>query len=753
MEHNEEMQKERQYLYDTIAAATTAWEKAAANLQTQAQLILETHQERMAYNSADIGGLYSAQGFLDLLDTSQGASTLYQAEVAKQGTERTLHRLARAKEAPYFARIDFQFENGSCQSIYIGHMTLMDSETKRVWVYDWRAPIAGVFYRYGVGEAQYEAPVGIVRGRVVLKRQYEILKGELQYYFDANTQVWDTFLREILSRPSENMMKSIVETIQQNQDRIIRDLSTDLLMVQGAAGSGKTSVALHRAAYLMYQGLQSHRLLPKNILIIAPNAAFENYISQMLPDMGEEQVETCLMEDLLTDILPDFPVQAQSAWVEDLLACPCAAQQKHMNDMKKYKDSLGYREFLDRFLREIPRRWIPFADIDYDGHCVCQRERVKNSLCNGKGRATLGARLQTLEKEIWERIRARRGSRHAKLRAFADGSAQHAMEQEAFARMISIEESAILSKHIRAFTQVNSAELYRRLYANREAFHRLSDGFLPPQETEAFRLATLEGLAKKEIPCEDASAIAYLEGKIYGFPLRTHIRQVLVDEAQDVSAMQFAILSMLFTGARFTVLGDVSQSLMDGITDTLYTEIPKALGKENHLMITLDKSFRSTKEIWEFSAKLLPSGVAGECFSRSGAYPRIFATENDGGMDDVLVKTAKEYQQMGSRSIAIICKTEKAARHRYERLKERMEISLAANSRATRRAGVIVTWVYMAKGLEFDAVLLTDTDCRHYPGEKDRKLLYIGCTRALHHLSLFYTGERSPLLLTEREVF
>ena len=751
MEQNEEMQMERQYLRDTVSVASAEWEKAAENLQMQEQMVLETHQERMEHMSLDIGGLYSAQGFLDLLDTSQSTSALYRAEAARQGVEHTMHRLARAKDVPYFARIDFRFERGSQKSIYIGHMTLTDSETKRIWVYDWRAPIAGVFYRYGVGEAQYEAPVGIVRGQVLLKRQYEIRQGKLQYYFDADTQVWDAFLREILSRPSENMMKGIVETIQQDQDRIIRDMSTDLLMVQGAAGSGKTSVALHRAAYLMYQGLQGNRLMPKNILIVAPNPAFENYISQMLPDIGAEQVETCLFEELLTDILPNLPVQAQDAWVEELLACSSAVQQKHMNDMRKHKGSLAYQQFLDRFLHEIPHRWIPFADVTYDGHCVGEKGRMKSGICSGKEIVALGRRLKMLEKDIWERIRNLRGSRHAKLLAFADGSSQHSMEREAFARMISIKESAVLSKYIQAFTQVNCAELYRRLYANREAFHRLAEGFLQPEEKEAFRLATLEGMDMKEIPCADAAAIAYLEGKIYGFLARRHIRQVLVDEAQDMSALQFVVLGMLFPNANFTVLGDVSQSLMDGVTDALYTDIPKALGKENHLMITLDKCFRSTREIWEFSAGLLPGCTPGKCFSRSGAYPRIFAAKNEAEMDSMMIKVAGDYQETGNQSIAIVCKTEKAARHRYERLKGKTAMTLAINSGTKRHAGLVVTSVYMAKGLEFDAVLLSDIDSRHYWAEKDRKLLYIGCTRALHHLALFYTGERSPLLPIEKE--
>ncbi|HML49588.1 MAG TPA: helicase, partial [Clostridia bacterium] len=264
----------------------------------------------------DMGGMNSSQGFLDMLEAGQDTIVLSQAAMTQADAQHDMLILARMLDSPYFARIDFRAEGGETRPVYIGRATLMDKATLTIHVYDWRVPIASVFYRYGVGPAEYEAPAGIISGEVLLKRQYEIRRGELLYYFDANEHVLDSFLREMLSKPAAPAMKSIVETIQRDQDRIIRDMTADLLMVQGSAGSGKTSVALHRVAYLMYQGLQGRRLSPGDILILAPNATFERYISKVLPDLGEAQVRTMLFEDLLGNLLPDTRVEPRGAWVE-----------------------------------------------------------------------------------------------------------------------------------------------------------------------------------------------------------------------------------------------------------------------------------------------------------------------------------------------------------------------------------------------------------------------------------------------------
>lgn len=223
-------------------------------------------------------------------------------------------------KSPYFARIDFKFDDEEeSEKIYIGRSSLRKNSYQEMYVYDWRSPIASIFYRFMKGEAFYDAPCGRVTGELNLKRQYEIKNGTLKYFFDTDVQIVDEFLRQLLSQNTTAKMKAIVETIQQEQDAVIRDMENDLLMVQGVAGSGKTSIALHRAAYLMYQGLQT-KLSANNIMIISPNTIFEQYISNVLPELGEDNVISVVFEDILKMLLKGRKIQSKNDFLEKIIA-------------------------------------------------------------------------------------------------------------------------------------------------------------------------------------------------------------------------------------------------------------------------------------------------------------------------------------------------------------------------------------------------------------------------------------------------
>lgn len=741
-----ELQKEQAHLHDTKAVAQQLLQRLAGENRMQLEELKELGEDWLENRQIDTGGLYSAQGFADLLERDQEIQMLKLALSAKDENERSMRRLARIIDHPYFARIDFQFEDGLTKPIYIGRATLMEDDTMKIHVYDWRVPIASVFYRYGVGPAEYEAPAGTIQGQVMLKRQYEIRHGELIYFFDADEQVLDTFLRDILSGPTSTAMKSIVETIQRDQDRIIRDLKADLLMVQGTAGSGKTSVALHRVAYLMYQGLQENRLAPGDILIIAPNATFERYISQVLPDLGESQVQTMLSEDLLEAVLPEASVEPRSAWVEAYLLETDEAEKEAMRRARDIKGSRAFLALLDRLMHELPRRWIPFSQVDYDGGCVMDAQEMRTAICNSTKMVPLAAQLRFLENEIWHRIHALRPARYEKLLRFAGEFPQHAMEATAFARMLSIRESGRILRQVRSFTRIDCAALYRALFASKTAFARLSAGLIPPEEAEALRVATLAGLDAKEIPYEDAAAIAYLHARTHGCRAYSALRQVVVDEAQDLDTLHAELLRLLFPNARFTVLGDIHQSLAGTVNPSIYEEIETTLHKKNNLMVTLDKSFRCTREIWAFSAQFLPEGAAGECFSRSGDVPQVYTAADEAALDALMLREAQACRGKGCASIAVLCKTQRDAARLYQRLRHEPGTYLIEGGVGLKSGGLAIVPLYMAKGLEFDAAFLYDVDAAHYRDAADKNLLYIGCTRALHQLKLFYTGDKSPLL-------
>ena len=315
--------------------------------KAKADIILQKQEMREEAKHSISSNLNSSDNFEQLVALSQLATQASEIINKYESDIRKIEQLEKFMHRPYFARIDFKFDDdNTLEKIYIGRYSIMDEPNFDRLVYDWRAPISSLFYRHGTGSAFYEAPVGTLTGEIQLKRQYEINDGELEYYFDADMQVLDDFLRKMLTHNTSHQMKSIVETIQRDQDLIIRNMSSDLMMVQGVAGSGKTSVALHRVAYLMYHGL-THRLASQNIIIISPNVLFEKYISQVLPELGEENVASYIFDDLY-DMILDRSFQTKNQLYESLLSKSEHAHPSLLKDSLLYKMNPEFISGLDQ---------------------------------------------------------------------------------------------------------------------------------------------------------------------------------------------------------------------------------------------------------------------------------------------------------------------------------------------------------------------------------------------------------------------
>ena len=741
-----ELQAERSYLERTVDFARRQWELVKQKIQDQDANISAALEEMKENAPDDMSNLYSSEGFYDLAALSQFELPVLDQMTARETGVQTLRALDKMMDSPYFARIDFKFDGEDTpEKIYIGRATLMDQKTMTVHVHDWRAPISSVFYRFGPGPASFEAPGGMIRGKVNLKRQFEIRHGQLQYFFDADVQILDEFLRQLLSKHASPQMKTIVETIQKDQDIVIRDMENDVLLVQGAAGSGKTSIALHRIAYLMYQGLGG-RLSASDILILSPNTVFEEYISHVLPDLGENNVKTMLFEELFQSILKNVPLYTRSQCIERLLSCPDENQAALLKSSAAFKGSVAFVKILERLAKDLPKRWIAFQDIDYNGQRIARRNELKTAICNPKKIAPLGMRLVWLQKEILEKVHALHKGRIKKLTQFVHRYPEHAMEIDAFARYMSIRESAVLLQNICAFTQIDLLAVYRRLFEDKDTFYRLCAGIDLPENIELIRLQTIAQLNGPRLLYDDAAAVFYLHILVHGCGEYDQIRQVVLDEVQDEHPLHFAILRKLFPHARYTILGDVNQTIGKQEDMTLFRKLSDMLGKEKSAMVTLSKSFRCTMEIWRFSERFLTPGAAGECFSRSGDEPAIHRADDISQMDDRLIEEVAACKEKGYQSIGLICKTEKDAHALHLRLGGRLDEQLVKNDSLTQIRGTLILPIYLAKGLEFDAVLVCDADHAHYRTEDDKRLLYIASTRALHRLNLFYCGEISPLL-------
>lgn len=710
---------EEKRLAQTISLAEEQLKQAKEAADKKKSEIIEAKKDVRENTEHGITSLYTSDGFEALVELSQYINPVTDKIIDYEEEEHKILLLEKMIKSPYFARIDFKFDDeDEFEKIYIGRSSLRKNSYQEMYVYDWRSPIASVFYRFMTGEAFYDAPCGRVTGELNLKRQYEIKNGTLEYFFDSDVQIVDEFLRQLLSQNTTAKMKAIVETIQHEQDVVIRDMENDLLMVQGVAGSGKTSIALHRAAYLMYQGLQT-KLSANNIMIISPNSIFEQYISNVLPELGEDNVISSVFEDILSELLNGRKIQSRNDFLENLIVN--SKYKEISRNSIEFKTSSFFREILDQFLIDIPRQWIEFEDVYYEGKCVVSGQILKDKIL-GRPETPLGIKLEQLEDYILEQI-------------FGTGKGRGHKE-----------EKNLIKQEIQKFIKIDIVELYKILFSNEAYFYSLLQNSNPSQNIKNIWKYTKENLEADGLYYDDAIAIAYLYLKIYGTNKYKNIKQVVIDEAQDYYPLQYEIFNLLFSNAKFTILGDMKQTLAKKEDISFYEQIQKILNKKKSSLIMLDKSFRCTNEILNFSLKFIEQSSQIKSFNRNGDSPKVYIADNSEIFIDEIVKEIKLCQEKGFQSICLICKTEKNSTYLFNKIKHKLDIQLIKNGSVSDLQGVFILPVYMSKGLEFDTVLICDADSQNYHDEDDKNLLYVACTRALHKLSLFCENEVSPLI-------
>ena len=710
---------EEKRLAQTISLAEEQLKQAKEAADKKKSEIIEAKKDVRENTEHGITSLYTSDGFEALVELSQYINPVTDKIIDYEEEEHKILLLEKMIKSPYFARIDFKFDDeDEFEKIYIGRSSLRKNSYQEMYVYDWRSPIASVFYRFMTGEAFYDAPCGRVTGELNLKRQYEIKNGILEYFFDSDVQIVDEFLRQLLSQNTTAKMKAIVETIQHEQDVVIRDMENDLLMVQGVAGSGKTSIALHRAAYLMYQGLQT-KLSANNIMIISPNSIFEQYISNVLPELGEDNVISSVFEDILSELLNGRKIQSRNDFLENLIVN--SKYKEISRNSIEFKTSSFFREILDQFLIDIPRQWIEFEDVYYEGKCVVSGQILKDKIL-GRPETPLGIKLEQLEDYILEQI-------------FGTGKGRGHKE-----------EKNLIKQEIQKFIKIDIVELYKILFSNEAYFYSLLQNSNPSQNIKNIWKYTKENLEADSLYYDDAIAIAYLYLKIYGTNKYKNIKQVVIDEAQDYYPLQYEIFNLLFSNAKFTILGDMKQTLAKKEDISFYEQIQKILNTKKSSLIMLDKSFRCTNEILNFSLKFIEQSSQIKSFNRNGDSPKVYIADNSEIFIDEIVKEIKLCQEKGFQSICLICKTEKNSTYLFNKIKHKLDIQLIKNGSVSDLQGVFILPVYMSKGLEFDTVLICDADSQNYHDEDDKNLLYVACTRALHKLSLFCENEVSPLI-------
>ncbi len=730
--YQQELEKEQQYLEKTESVIrNNLQQERSADASSQESLI---EAKRELWENANAGKLQDANQYIESIQMK--ASAQYAAS-------QRVSQYEKALDCPYFARIDFKEEGFGTEKVYIGLHGVTDDETYETYVYDWRAPVASMFYRYEPGAASYPAPIGTISGEITLKRQYEIKKSQLRYFFDSNVNIQDEILKNVLSQNASPTMKSIVETIQRQQDMIIRDSENELLIVQGVAGSGKTSVALHRVAYLMYQGL-AQRLSAQNITIISPNPLFGKYIANVLPELGEENISSVTFEDIFhRSAAWNGRVKTKTELMETLTSSPDLEKSQLLRDSLEFFTSSVFRELLERYLRYFRREMIPFTDVYYNNIMIATRQEMKAFLHSSNRTVSTENALRLIEKRLWDKIHQERKKRLKKLARFFAAFNEHRYDYPAYSRYVSVLESTRLKRQIAAFTTINCQEAYKKLITNAPLFYKLAQSLALPKNIEEIRRHSARQMNQGILECGDSLGLLYLKTRLAGlnFP---DIKQVVVDEAQDYFPLYFYILRELFPNARYTVIGDVNQTMEKEASLESYLEIQRILDKKTSSIVYLNKGFRCSYEISQYSDRFLATAFPTEQFERHDKEPEVFSAVDTPQLDQMVVEAVNACCKEGFSSIAVICKTADQAAAFANRVRDRLDITcLTSHDRSIR--GIVALPVYLAKGLEFDAAMIYEVNEEQYHTSFHKKLLYICSTRPLHRLYFFHTGKLSPL--------
>lgn len=707
----------------------------------------------------------------DLLETA--ASIRAQAGVLREQERTFIHahetvrRLEKSLEAPYFGRIDFtEDETGTKEQVYIGILSFVDPDTDEILVYDWRAPISGMFYDYPPGPASYEVPDGgTIRGEMTLKRQYLIRGGELSDYFDTGIRIGDGLLAQLLGRSADDKMKSIVTSIQSEQNEIIRDTGSRVVIVQGAAGSGKTSVALQRVAYLLYR--YRNLLSADNMVLFSPNRLFSDYVSNVLPELGEANMrQTTFQEHLERELGDEFAVEDAYDQLEMQLRLKEGEPEEAARSASiAYKTSAAYERVVERYAKLLEREGMRFRDFLVKDRVVLEGDAIVQRFYAYRTERPLWERMEMLAEWLvteLERLKEEAGKRFYRRLLKAPNYLGTEQELKAMANKQAKKRYGPLIEKAKRQDFWDLGALYARLFTDNGLWAQLGEtlGRPNPELWEEICRFTLDRLNRGVVPYEDATPLVDLKSRIDGQKALTAIRHVIVDEAQDYTPYQFAYMKRLFPRSKFTLLGDWNQGIYQHAQGGgEYRSIAELFREDDTRIYRLTKSYRSTRDIVELSKAVLPDREPVEPFDRSGEPPQVLPAADKAALPRQVWLDVKRLREEGAKTVAVICKTQAAAARAYEQLKAERDtdgdgagglplLQLVTKETVQFTSEVTIMPAALAKGLEFDAVVVYNAGAAVYRSERERKLFYTVCTRALHRLHLHTVGEVTPFLAT-----
>ncbi|AYD39455.1 helicase [Clostridium fermenticellae] len=701
----------------------------------------------------DIGSLSITNGLDQVVDFMEYITTLKMQKRRHEFVRKLEEKYEKMLLSPYFGRMDFlERGNDKAQKCYIGNFNLINDNFDFL-VYDWRAPISSMYYDYEIGKANYICPEGSIYGEITLKRQYKINNGKIEYMFDSNLNIDDEILQDILSKSTDSKMKNIVTTIQREQNKVIRNEDYKNLIVQGPAGSGKTSIALHRIAYILYK--HRDKIASQNIIIFSPNEIFNEYISDVLPQLGEDNMcQTTFKEYMQKALESDFKKESYSEMMENILAANKDPMYQRRIVSIKYKSSIQFIDILKKYVDYAEKKDRSFKDIILRGRLIISSKDLQELFLKDYIQFPLKRRLHKIRERILFLMEPYEKDWVNEVTSKFMESDPYLDKTEVRNRSIAIVKNEMkdIYSEINRMTEFDLIDIYKKLFMKLESFSANFNTGYSEKEIDEIKSYTLDNLKAEKLNYEDQPPLLYLKGVLEGIPKTSEIKYVIIDEAQDYTPLQYEIFYQLFKHANITILGDLDQSINPFMNVGDYNNISHIFPKDNTFIINLTKSYRSTMEITKFSRRLLGKDITYGCVERSGAEPLILGFSDEKSIKEKLLEDVKKYKEKGYKSIGIITRTVKEADEVYNFLKERVHVRAILKDDDEYVSDTLVIPAYLAKGLEFDVVLIYNAGNENYCCEEERLLLYTACTRALHILCIYYSGNCTPLLISAKSL-